>query len=226
MPKRYSLLVNNCYYHIFSRSISRFKIFNQEQDFARFLEMIDLMRYQDFHHKYSKFQQLPGKIQGDIINHLRKDSPQSVEIIAYCIMPTHFHLIIKQNIENGISDFTGKLCNSYTKYFNSKCHRNGPLWSSRFKNVLIKNDEHMLNLTKYIHLNPTSASLTQNIEEWPYSSILDYISNKKSGLYILGDFKSIFNFTAKQYADYLKESIKYQKELSRIKYLLIDNYSG
>ena len=76
-----------------------------------------------------------------------------VEIIAYCFMPTHIHLILRQLKKDGISIFMGKILNSYTRYFNLKNKRKGPLWESKFKNVEVVTDEQLLHLTRYIHLN-------------------------------------------------------------------------
>jgi putative transposase len=109
-------------------------------------------------------------VQLAIKDSLQSENEQLVEVVAYCIMQTHFHLILKQVTEDGIAKFMGRILNGYSRYFNSLHSRVGPLWTGRFKNVLIRNDEHLLHLTRYIHLNPVSAGLVTKPEDWDYSS--------------------------------------------------------
>lgn len=99
-----------------------------------------------------------------------------IELIAYCIMPTHVHLVIKQLQSNGIKKYMANLLNSYARYFNISRERKGPLWVGRFKSVLVQNDEQLLHLTRYVHLNPVKAGLTQSAKEWAYSSMNEYLS--------------------------------------------------
>ena len=94
-------------------------------------------------------------------------------------MPTHFHLILRQNIDNGIFNFIGNLTSSYTRYFNLKHKRKGPLWESKFNNIKIENDEQLLHLTRYIHMNPTSAGIVNNQKESKWSSYNEYIRGEE-----------------------------------------------
>ena len=68
-----------------------------------------------------------------------------------------------------------RLLNSYTRYFNEKIKRKGPLWEGRFKKVLVNSDEQLLHLTRYVHLNPVSAGIVEKPEDWPCSSYREYI---------------------------------------------------
>jgi len=146
---RKNLLVNGKYYHIFNRSIAKFEIFNKSDDFVRFLAIADIFKHSDFKYKYSEFAELTIRNQANIINSL-KDNNLYVKIIAYCIMPTHFHLILEQKADNGISRYIAKLLNSYSRFFNLRHNRKGPLWEGKFKSVLIENDNQLLHLTRYI----------------------------------------------------------------------------
>jgi len=98
-----------------------------------------------------------------------------IHIIAYCLMPTHIHMLLEEVKEDGISIFTNNVLNSYTRYFNTKHKRKGPLWEGPSKKVTIKSDDQLLHLTRYIHLNPVTAYLCNKPEEWPYSSYNEYI---------------------------------------------------
>jgi len=224
MNYRKEPLVNGEYYHIFSRSIAKFKVFNDAEDFSRFRELIDLYRFSNFYYKYSVFKQLKLNFQRDIINTLRNDGNHLVKVVAYCIMPTHVHLLLKQLENDGITKFMSKVLNSYTRYFNTRHHRKGPLWEGHFKNVLVKTDEQLLHLTRYIHLNPSSAGLVANPEEWPFSSLEEYINSDFSGG--LCEFSGILNMTPSKYRRFVLDQKDCQRSLSIIKSHLIDNYSG
>ena len=84
-------------------------------------------------------------------------------------MPNHFHLLLKQTIDNGISHFLSKFTNSYTKYFNTKYNRVGPVFQGVFKSVHIESDEQLMHLSRYIHLNPVVSAVVekQNLLSYP-----------------------------------------------------------
>ncbi len=105
------------------------------------------------------------------------DNNSLVKIIAYCFMPTHFHLVLKQLKHNGISIFMRRILNSYAKYFNIKTKRKGPLWESRFKNVILRTDEILLHVTRYVHLNPVTAYLVDYPNNWAFSSYKEFFGS-------------------------------------------------
>ena len=213
-------LVNGQYYHIISRSIVKYEIFNDKINCDRFIKIMDLYRYLEFAYKYSNFLVLNKNLQQDYIESTRKNSPQFVDIIAYCLMPTHLHLLLKQNVEDGIVKYLTRLLNSYTRYFNLHQHRKGPLWEGRFKNILVKNDEQLLHLTRYIHLNPVSAGLVNKPEDWKFSSYHEYLGKDS----VLCEWKDIIDLDSKKYKEFVNDRISYQKELSKIKRLLNEDY--
>lgn len=221
MEARKDPLVNGQYYHILNRSIAKFTIFNSADDYSRFVELITLYRYKDFNYRYSAFKEMTIENQQAIINSLSKEC--HVEIISYCLMPTHFHLLLKQNTDNGITKFMSKILNSYTRYFNTKHHRKGPLWEGHFKNVLVKSDEQLLHLTRYIHLNPSSADIVDNPFDWDYSSLAEYTDSSLSGICY---FTTLVDLSPKQYKKFVLDQKDYQRKISLIKNFLIDNYSG
>ena len=223
MGKRKIPLATDCYYHVYSRSIAGYVIFNEPADFYRMIELFDLYRYIDFNYRYSRFCELESVLQNQILKNIKVSSGNLVDIIAYCVMPTHIHLILKQNVDDGISKFMGKILNSYTRYFNIKHHRSGPLYDSKFKNVLVLTDEQLLHLTRYFHLNPTSAGLIEKPEDWLYSSYSEYLNDKTDGIC---QFRSLFDLDTKQYQKFVNDRKSYQRELSIIKKFLIDDYTG
>jgi len=135
-------------------------------------------------------------------------------------MPTHVHLILKQLTSDGISDFIGKVLNSYSKYFNTKHKRKGPLWEERFKNILVITDEQLLHLTRYLHLNPATALIVEKPEDWPYSSYCEYLGiGQGIGLC---KYQDILNINPKSYRKFVNDRISYQRELAKIKALITD----
>lgn len=225
MQMRKQPLVNHHYYHIYSRSIAGFKIFNNPDDYNRMHAIIRLFQYTDFIFKYSRFIDLELLTQIEIHDRLKSDSSKWADIVAYCLMPTHIHLILKQETNDGVSKYMSKLLNSYTRYFNTTHKRSGPLWTGRFKSVLVDKDNQLIHLTRYIHLNPVSAGLVNEPEEWDYSSYNEYIGRLENSETIC-NYKSVIEIAPDDYIKSVQNRKDYQKELSHIKKLLIDHYTG
>ncbi|RKY45123.1 MAG: hypothetical protein DRP81_04740 [Candidatus Omnitrophota bacterium] len=204
-------------YHIFTKSIANFKIFKKEKDFLR---IIDMMAFYQRKNKvsFAIFEKNKSKVLEENNN---KNNDKIVKIIAYCIMPTHIHLILTQLEEKGISVFMSNLLNSYTRYFNLKHNRKGPLWESRFKRIHIDNNEILLHLTRYIHLNPVTAYLVDNPIDWEYSSYREYLSCISLQDCIC-QFKDIIEIEPESYKKFVEDRISYQRELAKIKHLIIE----
>jgi len=218
-------LVSGHLYHVLTRSIAKYKVFNSSEDYDRIIEALRLYQYNNFDLKISDYKKYSDKQQKVIYNSLRSDNRKSTDIIAYCIMPTHIHLILRQIEDLGISWYVSKLLNSYTRHFNCIHKRKGPLWEGRFKNILINSDEQLLHLTRYLHLNPSSAGLVKKPEQWNYSSLREYISRKKNADNITV-YHDLIDMSPKDYRIFIKENITYQRKLSIIKHLTLDDYSG
>ncbi len=208
-------LVNGEFYHIFTRSISGFRIFNSNYDFLRMLETIIYYTNENPPLKFSKY--YSQKYKKEIFSRL--GGKKIVRIIAYCLMPTHLHLILQQLEENGISNFMEKVLKSYSKYFNKKYKRKGPLWETRFKNVHVDTDEQLLHLTRYIHLNPVTALLVKKPEDWNFSSYKEYLGGSPRKIC---EFEEFIPIEKNEYKLFVEERIDYQKELAKIKHLLLE----
>lgn len=215
-------LVNENYYHVLNRSIAKFQIFNDEQDYCRFIEIVNLYRFPAFSYSYSAFLSLSPYAQKAFLLQMDKSNP-IIDIVTFSVMPTHFHLFLKQNTDPGISRYISRVLNAYTRYFNTKYHRKGPLWEGRFKSVLVSNDEQALHLTRYIHINAVSAGLVEKPEHWTYSSYLEYINERADGIC---NFQGLFDFTPKSYKKFVNDRIGYQRNLSKIKKILLEDYAG
>jgi len=207
MQNRKYPLVSNQIYHIFSKSIANYTIFNTKHDYLRMKDLLTFYNSSKISVSYS--QKMYNK--EDIVIQKIK----IVQIIAYCIMPTHLHLLLKQITDNGISTFMNNILNSYTRFFNLLHKRKGPLWESRFKNVPVETNEQLLHLTRYIHLNPTTAFLTALPEEWLYSSYNEYISNSTDNT--ICEHTGLIELTPQLYKNFVNDNLFYQQQLSIIK---------
>lgn len=210
-------------YHIMNKSIAGYKIFNTQHDYQRMQQML---RYFSIAEKLPKFSQF---LEREEIKTLGLEAclekyfggaKYHVQPIAYCLMPTHLHIVVKQLRPNGISTFMSNTLNSYSRYFNLKHKRKGPLWVDRFKDVLVKTDEQLLHLTRYLHLNPTTAGLTKRPEEWLWSSYHEYTTKKVT--HPLCRFSELLNITPAQHRNFVNDHIDFQRELGKIKKLLLE----
>ena len=151
-------------HHIMSRSIPELNLFNCEEDKEQYL----------------KYMKLSAKI-------------YQIEVLAYCIMDTHVHILVHPRGGN-ISKFMKAINNPYAKYYNRVNGRRGHLFAERFKNIIITDDVQLLRTSTYIHNNPKDLLYQgyEGIEDYPYSSIKDYIRPNKGRGIAMPDY--IFSF--------------------------------
>ncbi len=205
-------------YHVLTKSIAGFKVFLNNEDYER---MLSLLKYYQYNPKirFSHYLILNNKTRSYYEN--LKNKEPLVEIIAYCLMPTHIHLALQENTEKGVSNYMGRVLNSYTRYFNRKIKRKGPLWESRIKKIEVLSDEQLLHLTRYIHLNPSTAGLIDKPEDWEYSSYREYIGLVKEKMCSKEKF---FKFSEKEYKKFVEDRVDYQKSLAIIKKLTLEQF--
>lgn len=100
--------------------------------------------------------------------------PNSFDLISYCLMPNHFHLLVRQNTDLPITQLILKICTGYSKYFNKKYDRVGVVFQDRFKAVRIKKNNQLLWVSYYIHKNPVDSKLVKYPEHYKWSSFSEY----------------------------------------------------
>lgn len=210
-------LVSGEIYHVFNKSIAGYKIFNKSSDYKSFIFRILFYNSQKRETSFSRF--FRNNPDYGIKDFLELERGKIVDVIAYCLMPTHFHLILKQKADCGISDLMLNLCDSYSRRFNLTHKRNGPLWQGRFKDVLVKTDEQLLHLTRYVHLNPSTSGLAENPEEWAFSSYREYLGLSEDRICDFSDYMAVKPET---YREFVEDRIDYQQELARIKKIIIE----
>ncbi len=182
------------YYHLYSRGTDKREIFCDNYDYDRFLKFL-----------YLANTSAPVNLRDSLLNAFNtKHDDTLVDIGAYCLMPNHFHILVREHTENGISNFMKKLLTSHSTFFNKKYKRTGALFESRFKARLADSDEYLKYLFAYIHLNPVKL-----IEpKWKDDGICD---PEKALTYLRG-------YTHSSYIDYIEatRSRREQKILNKI----------
>ncbi len=161
MGRDYKNLIQGHYYHIYNRGNHFQDIFRDDQDYFNLLKRISLLLNDD---------SIPPRSHSK--GHLRlKQLPKgSFDIVAYCLMPNHFHFLIRQNSDLPISIFMNRLFSSYVKYFNAKYNTAGSLFQDTYKAKIILDDTYLTYASAYIHNNPSHPL------EYPYSSFQEYIT--------------------------------------------------
>lgn len=220
---RSTVLANGQFYHIYNRGVEKRTIFENKREYDHAINTIKYYRFRNLSLKFSRFlvQTTENKFQFSKRN--EKDG-EFIEIIAYCLMPNHFHFLVKQLQDNGISKAFSNFANSYTKYFNTKHNRVGPLFQGVFKAIRVESNEQLLHLSRYIHLNPVVSYILkeENLVDYPWSSLKEYLNNSREGFckkdYILNQFKSI-----NEYKQFIKNHVSYAKELEKIKHLVMED---
>jgi len=211
VPYRTTPLATGEYYHIFNRGVAKGNIFTSTYDFRRF---VTTMKYYAIDGPKPRFSLFAPTTQ--ILDSAKK----IVAFNAYCLMPNHFHFLLKQERDGGISEFISKLINSYTKYFNTKYKRVGPLLQGQFKAVHIDSDEQLLHVNRYIHLNPSVAYLVKMLRDYRWSSYPEYLAK---GLGICEKDNILNQFIGnKSYENFVLDQEDYGRTLSSIQHKLID----
>ncbi len=218
MPRRQLPLQNGQIYHVYNRGQNHQLTFASNLHYQRAMSTLEFYLKSQPISFSSYIRQTLIARSGLLSNNNNAD--QKVDIIAYCLMPNHFHLLLRQNSQNGISHYLSLFQNSYTKYFNQLNKRQGPLFSTQFKAVHISSKEQLLHTSRYIHLNPYASSISKTVEgclAYPWSSISAYISEQASSkLASSCDNTSILcEFPSKQsYLRFITDNADYQRLLA------------
>lgn len=208
-------------FHIFNRSINGEIIFGEAENCNRMLTNIAYYRQTEQPVSLSYYLTWCAKNKSP----MNLGGKRLITLHSYCLMPTHFHLLVSQNEEHGISEFMGNIQNSYTRYFNSTHDRTGHIFQGQYKIVEITSDEQLLHVSRYIHLNPTTAGLIddKNLEEYEYSSL--YELTHKNSSHHLANFAKIVKTddqSIRTHLKFIKDNAGYQRQLKQIEKLLFD----
>ena len=185
MPRRKTEFLPGQYYHLYNRGNNREKIFFERENYLFFLRR--------FWH------------------YLAQDS---LDVNAYCLMPNHYHFLVR--LRKG--DFSQKMqafILSYTKAINKRYRRCGSIFQGRFQAVLVDSDAYVLQLSRYIHLNPVKAGLVRRPEDWEFLSYLEYVGLRQERLpkvdAVLGQVDSV-----DEYRNFVEGGMVIEPELQRL----------
>ena len=191
MSRPWRIEYEGALYHLLSRGNERSDIFIGEKDRNGFLDAVGEMS--------ERF---------------------DIDIFAYVLMDNHYHLLVKQVGNNGISNTIRLLQNSYAKYVNTRQNRHGSLFQSPFKAVLVNSGEQFIHVARYIHLNPLTSYLIKNftdLNSFPWCSYQDYISDNRKFI----DTSRIINIhkSKSKFIEFTQNNLDYQRSLNQIKHL-------
>ncbi len=182
MPRKSIPLVAGETYHVFNRGVDKRIIFFDSNDYLRFYNSLN--HFNNTEPVFSLFESI--RMKGRL-----NSKKKLVKIFAYCSLPNHFHLLLQQVSDNGISEFLKKVTGGYTSYFNDKYERSGALFQGRFKRIQVPSNEKLLQLSAYINYNHLVHEL--NDGEQLYKSSREIYSGNKQNNFIDS------NFILKQY---------------------------
>ncbi|OGY28141.1 MAG: hypothetical protein A3F33_01655 [Candidatus Woykebacteria bacterium RIFCSPHIGHO2_12_FULL_43_10] len=222
MPYRYLPLATGEVYHIFNRSIAGQPVFLESRDYNRALETFNFYSYRPSI-RFSHYQRLNLQDKPNFLERLIK-TPKQIDLLAFSLMPNHFHYLIRETTENGISSFLRNFQNSYAKFFNTKNQRTGSVFQSMFKAVRIETEEQLLHVGRYININPVTSFVLKNmaqLENCPWTSFYDFLGKRNTGLVntseLLGYFPNLEKFKS-----FHSDQVGYQRDLNKIKHLLLE----
>ena len=188
----------NEYYHIYNRGNDKQKIFRDKTDYRRFIILLYYANSLNSVRLGSTDKEF-RLLQSNNLNKIKERGETLVDIGAWCLMPNHFHILIKERVDGGISKFLSKLTTGYTMYFNRRYERVGSLLQGTFKAEHLDRDNYLKYLFSYIHLNPVklfksdwkevgvsnSKKAIDFLNSYEYSSYLDYLGDSRGYRFIL-----------------------------------------
>jgi len=231
-------MLNKRIYHVYNRGVEKRNIFEDETDKWRFLQSLYLFNDSlDSHRELNEFR---DKNKVFNMKTLREKLPSAeteplVKIMADCLMPNHYHLLLEEIKEDGVSRFMQKLGTGYTSYFNKKHNRVGSLFQGSYKYVRVEKERHLKYLLVYINvLNPvelTEANYKEegieNIEgvmkfaaNYEWSTHKEYLGTRHSFVIDKGILENAFA-SPEEYEDFVKMVLSSEK-YKKIKHLSLD----
>lgn len=186
MPIRKTEFLKGVCYHIYNRGANKQDIFLCEENYSYCLDLL---------FKYSQ--------------------EYDISIISFCLMPNHYHLLIRQDNERTISEFIRTTFNAYVQAFNNWHKRTGTLFESRFKHIQVDTDDYVLQLSRYIHLNPVESGLVSKPEKWEYSNYREWIGTRSKWI-LDSDFVRRYFSDPDEYKNYVMQYWEDKQRISTI----------
>lgn len=176
---RGNLIAPGEYYHLCNRGVNKQAIFHDNKDYQRFLFL--LLYFQSD----ARFPQVSRSVK-EFVKHPMLDNvddiinKRTVELTAFCIMPNHFHLVVKEVEEGGITSYIQRISNAYAKYYNTKYNKSGHVLQGAYRLVHVNSDRQIMHLSAYVHRNPREISKWfKKEDQYPWSSYQDFIAKNR-----------------------------------------------
>jgi len=165
-------------FHVLNRGVGRRTLFDKDGDFLAFEK---------------------------VIQETLRTRP--MRICAYCLMPNHYHFLLRQETDVPLSRFVSVLFNAYVQAVNRQQGRKGTLFEGRFRHVLVEEEGYIIQLCRYIHLNPVKAGLVADPAAWPYSDYLEWLNERTGDLKDEGFIRERFS-TPDEYRAFVREGME------------------
>jgi len=195
MAKRSVKFIKGRFYHIYNRGANKNKIFFEKENYIYLLKKL---RY--YKNKYE------------------------VSVLAYCLMPNHYHFLLRQDSNTPLNIPLAYLFNSYTKAINKKYKRTGTLFEGSFKSIEVEDVNYIVELCKYIHRNPIDDRLVEKLEDWEFSNYLEWIGKRKGNIIDL-EFRDKHFSIAGSYERFVLEHVSIKQAIKSLKRYLIEQQS-
>jgi len=195
------------YYHVYNRGVYHQNVFMTEKDSSSFLNLFKIYLSEEQVHDINRRP----------VPHLR----ENVELLAYCLMPNHFHLLIYNKKSEGLTSLMRSVMTAYSIYFNKSHKRRGVLFESSYKASLIQNDDYLWHISRYIHLNP--QDIGEDYKTYLYSSYPYYIGLKHAEWINPKKILEMHNDELSNYADFVKDYKAMRAERQQLKHFLADS---
>jgi len=222
MPSREDVFYNGGIYHIYDKTIDDIDIFSSRKIAYEFINVVNYYRSSKVNYRYSMFKKLDNKSKETKLKKIKLQKYFKVDILSYCLMPNHYHFLIKQLKENGIKTFMANILNSITRFFNILNNRKGPVFLTQFKSNEIRHEEQLIYVSRYIHTNPYAGSIVDEIGEifnYPFSSITAYMENHSNDNKINTDLVlNYFKGNKQRYKNFISKNADDQKAREWLKY--------
>lgn len=190
-------------YHLYNRGTGKIRIFETPEDYDFFLARLGEYLRPD-ERRRAPSASSAGRYERKAF------APGAFSVVCFCLMPNHYHLVVRQNTDVSISDLMLRLITGYSKYFNKKHERVGSLFQDQFKAVRVESNEQLLWLSAYVHHNAKLAGLVQESEEYLHSSYAQYV-RAEPGLCDTGLVVEQFS-DCTRYREFVEEAFESLKE--------------
>ncbi len=219
MQRKDPIIIDSIF-HVFNKTIEAKQVFDKEINCNKFLDALIFYRSSALKMRLSRYDKFTSKLK-DVYKIKLEDSDRfRVNILAYCLMPTHFHLLLKQRLTDGVSTFLSNIQNSFTRFFNIKNSRIGPIFVQSYKSVLIRSEQQLKHISRYIHLNPYSGNIVNTEEDlfsYPWSSFSEYLGNSRVKISEPNFIMNMFGNSYERYRKFVFDNANYQRTLEYCK---------